>query len=153
MTLSHRPEEAMLFAMMKACLHSNIFLFLESWRNIFLSYMDTNIMRNLHLHKTFFYKIKKQLYKCVIETTTSHQLNISLRQYYGRRRIMRFTVQDTWPDGWMPFLDTIIKPEHNKTLLIEVYRKPTQTNLYLEWHNHHHIAATYSEINILIHRT
>ena len=25
-----------------------------------------------------------------------------------------FTVEDTWPDGSVPFLDTIITPEHNK---------------------------------------
>ena len=39
-----------------------------------------------------------------------------------------FTVEDTRPNGSMPFLDTILLPEHNITLSISVYRKPTHTN-------------------------
>ena len=52
----------------------------------------------------------------------------------------------------MPFLDTIITTEHNRTLSISVCRKSTQINQYLQWDSHHHIAANYSVINTLAHR-
>ena len=41
----------------------------------------------------------------------------------------------------MPFIDTIITPEENKTLSINVYRELTHTDQYLQWWSHHHIAA------------
>ena len=33
-----------------------------------------------------------------------------------------------------------------------MYRKPTHTNLYLQWDSHHTIAAKYSVVNTLHHR-
>ena len=48
-TFFHTSEEAMLCTMVKACLHSNIFLFFSNLKKFFL-YMDINRMQNLHLH-------------------------------------------------------------------------------------------------------
>ena len=33
-----------------------------------------------------------------------------------------------------------------------LYRKPTHTDLYLQWESHHTIAAKYSVVNTLLHR-
>ena len=55
-------------------------------------------------------------------------------------------------DGSLPFLDTIVLPPDN-SLLTSVYRKPTHTDLYLQWDSHHHLSAKFSVINILRHRT
>ena len=38
------------------------------------------------------------------------------------------------------------------TLTTGVYRKPTQTDLYLPWDSHHNFASKYSVINTLTHR-
>ena len=43
-----------------------------------------------------------------------------------------FTVEDNKEDGSIPFVDTIVKPEADGTLSITVYRKPTQTDQYLQ---------------------
>ena len=50
-------------------------------------------------------------------------------------------------------LDTLVKPEVDNSLSITVYRKPTHTDQYLKWDSHHNLAAKYSVIGILTHRT
>ena len=44
---------------------------------------------------------------------------------------IQFTTEDAKPDGSLPFLDTIVLPQLDNSLLTSVYRKPTHTNLYL----------------------
>ena len=65
---------------------------------------------------------------------------------------IRFTVVDNKEDGAISFLDTIFKPEADGGLSITVYRKPTHTDLYLQWDSHHHLSVKYSVINTLTHR-
>ena len=65
---------------------------------------------------------------------------------------IRFTVEDNKEDGYIPFLDTIVKPEADGNLSITVYRKPTHTDQCLQWYSHHHLSATFSVINTLSHR-
>ena len=55
-------------------------------------------------------------------------------------------------DGAIPFLDTIVKPEVDGKLSITVHRKPTHTDQYLQWKNHHHLSAKFSVIHNLSHR-
>ena len=65
---------------------------------------------------------------------------------------IKFTVEDNKEDGSIPFLDTIVKPEADGTLSITVYRRPTHTDLYLQWDSHHHLSAKFSVIHTLSHR-
>ena len=65
---------------------------------------------------------------------------------------IRFTVEDNKEDGSIPFLDTIVKPEADGSLSISVYRKPTNTDQYLQWDSHHHLSAKFSVIQTLSHR-
>ena len=43
-------------------------------------------------------------------------------------------------------------PQSDYSLHTSVYRKPTYTDLYLQWDSHHHLSAKYSAINTLKHR-
>ena len=52
----------------------------------------------------------------------------------------------------MPFLDTLVIPQNDGSLVTTVYRKPTHTNQYLQWDSHHAISNKYSVINTLFHR-
>ena len=52
----------------------------------------------------------------------------------------------------MPFLDTLVTPCPDDSLSTRVYRKPTHTDLYLQWDSHHTIAAKYSVVSTLHHR-
>ena len=65
---------------------------------------------------------------------------------------IQFTVEEAKDDGSIPFVDTIITPEPDGTFTIEVYRKPTHTDLYLSWDSNHNLADKYSVIITLTHR-
>ena len=65
---------------------------------------------------------------------------------------IQFTTEDAKPDGSLSFLDTLIQKQLDNSLLTSVYRKPTHTDLYLQWNSHHHLSAKYSIINTLKHR-
>ena len=65
---------------------------------------------------------------------------------------IQFTTEDAKPDGSLPLLNTIVLPQPDNSLLISVYRKPTHTDLYLQWGSHHHLSAKFSVINTLRNR-
>ena len=52
----------------------------------------------------------------------------------------------------MPFLDILIIPNEDGSLSTTVYRRPTHTDLYLQWDSHHTIPSPYSVIGTLDHR-
>ena len=63
-----------------------------------------------------------------------------------------YTTEEEKQDGSMPFLGTLVTPQEDGTLTTTVYRKPTHTDLYLQWDSHHNLACKYSVINTLTHR-
>ena len=65
---------------------------------------------------------------------------------------IQFTMEDSKEDWSMPFLDTLVTPCSDGSLSTKVYRKPTHTDLYLQWDSHHTIAAKYSVVSTLHHR-
>ena len=65
---------------------------------------------------------------------------------------IQFTIEDSREDGFMAFLDTLVIPCSDGSLSTKVYRKPTHTDLYLQWDSHHTIAAKYSVVSTLHHR-
>ena len=65
---------------------------------------------------------------------------------------IQFTCEDQREDGSMPFLDILITPEEDGSLSTSVYRKPTHTDLYLQWDSHHTLTSKYSVIGTLHHR-
>ena len=65
---------------------------------------------------------------------------------------IQFTTEDPKQDGSMPFLDTLLTPQEDGTLTTRVYRKPTHTDLYLQWDSHHNLACKYCVINTFTHR-
>ena len=65
---------------------------------------------------------------------------------------IKFTVEDNKEDESITFLDTIVKPEADGTLSINVYRKPTHTDQCLQCDSHHHLSAKFSATHTLSHR-
>ena len=65
---------------------------------------------------------------------------------------IKFTPETTKADGSMPFFDTLVTPRSDGSLETKVYRKPTNTNQYLQWDSHHAINNKYSIISTLLHR-
>ena len=54
---------------------------------------------------------------------------------------IKFSSEETRTDGSMPFLDFLITPKEDGSLQTSVYRKPTHTDLYLQWDSHHTIPS------------
>ena len=65
---------------------------------------------------------------------------------------IQFTSEESKPDGSIPFLDCLVTPQADGSIVTAVYRKPTHTDMYLHWDSYHHLAAKYSVINTLRHR-
>ena len=65
---------------------------------------------------------------------------------------IQFTSKESRPDGSMPFLDILITPKEDGSLSITVYRKPTHTDLYLQWDSNHTVSSKYSVVRTLHHR-
>ena len=65
---------------------------------------------------------------------------------------IQFTAEEPGPDGSLPFLDILISPDEEGTLVTSVYRKPTHMDQYLQWDSHHPISAKYSVVGTLYHR-
>ena len=64
---------------------------------------------------------------------------------------IQFTTEDAKADMSNPFLDTIVMPQPGKSILTSVYRKPTHTDLYLDWDCQYHLSAKFRVINTLKH--
>ena len=54
---------------------------------------------------------------------------------------INFTTENARTDGSIPFLDTIVMPQPDGSLLTSAYRKPTHTHQYLHWNSHYHLSA------------
>ena len=65
---------------------------------------------------------------------------------------IQFTSEESREDGAMPFLDILVSPGRDGSLSTSVYRKPTHTDLYLQWESHHPLSSKYSVIGTLQHR-
>ena len=52
----------------------------------------------------------------------------------------------------IPFLDVLIIPDEEGNLKTTVYRKPTHTDLYLQWDSNHQVSSKYSVIGSLQYR-
>ena len=77
--------------------------------------------------------------------------NINLK-HFQHKMVSQFTCEEVRSDGSMPFLDILITPEEDGSLSASVFRKPTHTDLYLQWDSHHTISSKYSVPGSLYHR-
>ena len=46
---------------------------------------------------------------------------------------IKFTCEEVKEDGSMPFLDILVTPAEDGSLKTSVFRKPTHTDLYMQW--------------------
>ena len=65
---------------------------------------------------------------------------------------IQFTCEEQRKDGSIPFLDVLVTPSEDGSLNSTVFRKPTHTDLYLQWDSHHTLPSKYSVIGTLLHR-
>ena len=54
---------------------------------------------------------------------------------------IKFTCEEVRDDGSMSFLDILVTPKEDGSLSTSVFRKPTHTDLYLQWDSQHTISS------------
>ena len=54
---------------------------------------------------------------------------------------IKFTIEPLNEQGAIPFLDTFPRPCGNNKIITSVYRKPTHTDRYLDFHSNHPKSA------------
>ena len=64
---------------------------------------------------------------------------------------IKFTMERE-ENGCLPFLDTLIKRNADKSISVSVYRKPTHTDQYLNFQSNHQDSAKESVISSLLSR-
>ena len=62
---------------------------------------------------------------------------------------IQFTSEECREDGFVPFLDILLTPREDGSLITTVYRKPTHTDLYLQWGSNHTVSSKYSVVGAL----
>ena len=62
-----------------------------------------------------------------------------------------FTKEPVTGDGSVPFLDTKCIPQPDGTTYTVVYRRPTHTDLYVQWDSNHPLCAKLSVVSSLYH--
>ena len=65
---------------------------------------------------------------------------------------IQFTSEESREDGSIPFLDMLIIPQEDGSFNTTIYRKPTHTDMYLQWDSQHPISSKYSVVGTLHHR-
>ena len=65
---------------------------------------------------------------------------------------IQFTCEEQREDASIPFLDILVMPNEDGSLSSTAYRKPTHTDLNLQWDSHHTLPSKYSMIGTLHHR-
>ena len=98
------------------------------------------------------HRILPRIWKGLWTMHLSYNTQSSRRTVYSTSSIdsaIKFTMEDTRPDGSIPFLDTLVIWEYNWALSTRVYRKPIHTDQYLQLDSYHQIGAKYSVMNTL----
>ncbi|XP_070576849.1 uncharacterized protein [Ptychodera flava] len=70
----------------------------------------------------------------------------------SRDSCIQFTMEQPEADGSIPFLDTKVTPLIDGKVKTTVYRKPTHTDLYLQWNSNHALNAKLSVPRSLFNR-
>ena len=102
------------------------------------------------------------LNSCSLESFSETELNLFRRQAFASFTVIKtahkrsfldhinstdqniqFSSEDSRTDGSMPFLDILVTPKEDGSLSTSVYRKPTHSDLYLQWDSHHTILSKY----------
>ena len=64
---------------------------------------------------------------------------------------IKFTIEQPNEEGGIPFLDTFPKPQ-GEDIAVTVYRKPTHTDRYLDFHSSHPVLAKRAVVRALMDR-
>ena len=151
-----------ILSLLEFCLNSNYFSFQGKYfEQLEGAAMGSPIVANLYMESFEVDVISSAphppyLWKRFVDDTftiiESSQNNEFLEHINSIDKHIQFTADDQRSDTVMPFLDILITPGEDGSLSTSVFRKPTHTDLYLQWDSHHTLTSKYSVIGTLQHR-
>ena len=116
--------------------------------NLYMESFDVNVIRSAP-HPPYLWKRFVDDTFTIIESSKKNEF---LEHINSIDSHIQFTAEDQRNNGAMPFLDILITPNRNGSLSTSVYRKPTHTDLYLQWDSYHTLTSKCSVIDTLQHR-
>ena len=107
--------------------------FSSTLANIFLNFREKEWLEECPC------SIKPTLYRRYVDDTfmlfsSKSQVNAFLQYMNSRHPSIKFT-SDEEKDQQLPFLDVLVTRNHNRSFSTDVYRKPTNTDLYLNYNS------------------
>ena len=116
--------------------------------NLFMEDLETKAIRTSSTPP----KIWRRFVDDTFTIIKKENKNSFLQHLNSIHHSIKFTCEEEKEDGSMPFLDILITPAEDGSLNTSVFRKPTHTDLYLQWDSHHNIPSKYSVAGTLYHR-
>ena len=116
--------------------------------NLYLEDLETKAIQSAQNPPSFW----RRFVDDTLTIMKSSQVESFLNHLNSIDHHIQFTKEESRPDGSMPFLDILITPKEDGSLSTTVYRKPTHTDLYLQWDSNHTITSKYSVAGTLHHR-
>ena len=148
--------------LLEFCLYNTYFLFQgqfnEQAKGVAMGSPVSPVVTNLYMqdfkHRTLTSAVNSpRLWKRYVDDTffilQQSQKEKFLQHINSVDPSINFTTEEPRQDGSVPFLDTLVTPQEDGTQTTSVYRKPTHTDLYLQWVSHHSLACKYSVSNAL----
>ena len=116
--------------------------------NLFLEDLEVQAIRTSPTPPTLWKRFVDDTFTIIKKEDRS-----SFLQYLNSiHKNIKFTCEEVRNDGSMPFLDILVTPKEDGSLSISVFRKPTHTDVYLQWDSHHTISSKYCVAGTLYHR-
>ena len=116
--------------------------------NLFMEDLETRAIQSAQNPPSFW----RSFVDDTLTIMQSSQVENILQHLNSIDQHIQFTKEEARPDGYMPFLDVLITPREDGSLDTTVYRKPTHTDLYLQWDSNHTLTSKYGVVGTLHHR-
>ena len=115
--------------------------------NLYLEDLEINAIQSAQNPPSFW----RRFVDDTLTIIKSSEIDSFLQHLNSIDQTIQFTREESRPDGSMPFLDILIIPKGDGSLKTTVYRKPTHTDLYLQWDSNHTITSKYGVVGTLHH--
>ena len=116
--------------------------------NLFMEDLETRAIQSAQNPPSFW----RRFVDDTLTIIQSSQVDNFLQHLNSLDQHIQFTKEEARPDGSMPFLDVLITPKEDGSLDTTVYRKPTHTDLYMQWDSNHTLTSKYGVVGTLHHR-
>ena len=116
--------------------------------NLYMEDLETKAIQSAQNPPSFW----RRFVDDTLSIMKSSQIDNFLQHLNSLDQNIQFTKKEARADGSMPFLDVLIIPREDGSLETTVYRKPTHTDLYLQWDSNHTLTSKYGVVGTLHHR-